>query len=320
MRDNDRALVDGLLNIDKPSDCTSHDVVAHLRRLLRVSRAGHAGTLDPQATGVLLIGLGQGTKLVQFLHECRKTYHATLKLGVRTDTYDAAGRVLEVRPVPALSGQQVEAALACFRGPIEQTPPMYSAVKRQGRRLYELARQGRDVARQPRRVQIFRLVLLDLTTDSMRLEVECSSGTYIRALAGDIGGYLGCGAHLTALVRTAIGPFCLEDALTLQAVEDAVRQDHWRRHLISLSAAVAGFPALVVTPAAARTLANGTAPTPQGVSGVVGTFESGETVAMLADDGTLLAMGSSTCDATDWEKLSPHTPVATLRRVFSAQR
>ena len=173
-----------MLNIDKPSDWTSHDVVAHIRRLTRVPRVGHAGTLDPQATGVLLIGLGTGTKLTQFLHECPKTYRATLQLGVRTDTCDAAGKVVEVCPVREMSRGEVEAVLAGFRGAIEQIPPMFSALKQQGRRLYTLARQGIDVDRQPRRVQIFRLALLELTAATLSLEVECSSGTYIRVLGG----------------------------------------------------------------------------------------------------------------------------------------
>ena len=216
--DNGPGPVAGLLIIDKPSGCTSHDVVARIRRWTRVPRVGHAGTLDPQATGVLLIGLGTGTKLTQFLHECPKTYRATLQLGVRTDTCDAAGKVVEVRPVHAMSQGQVEAVLGSFRGTIEQIPPMFSALKQQGQRLYTLARQGIDVDRQPRRVQIYRLVVLEFTGATLRLEVECSSGTYIRVLADDIGLRLGCGAHLSALVRTATGPFSLAQAHTLPAI------------------------------------------------------------------------------------------------------
>ena len=266
MPDRGPGHVGGLLNIDKPRDCTSHDVVAHIRRWTRVARVGHAGTLDPQATGVLLIGLGTGTKLTQFLHECPKTYRATLQLGVRTDTYDAAGKVVEVCPVREMSQGEVEAVLAGFRGAIQQIPPMFSALKQQGRRLYTLARQGIDVERQPRRVQIFRLALLELTAATLSLEVECSSGTYIRVLADDIGTRLGCGAHLSALVRTATGPFSVAQALTLPALEEAVRQNDWRRHVITLSAAVAAFPALILTAAATQELAHGIAPTPRGIA------------------------------------------------------
>jgi tRNA pseudouridine55 synthase len=312
----DRSHLDGLLNIDKPRDRTSHDVVAYIRRLTRMARVGHAGTLDPQATGVLLIGLGQGTKLTQFLHECPKTYRATLRLGVRTDTFDAAGKVTEVRPVREMSRAEVEAALASFRGPIEQIPPMHSALKWQGRRLYTLARQGIDVERQPRRVHIFRLGLLECSAAALSLDVECSSGTYIRVLADDIGTRLGCGAHLSALVRTAIGPFTRAQALSLQALESAVGQGHWWHHVISLAAAVAAFPALVVTSAAAHAIVHGIAPTRRAIAHVVGTFQAEETVAVLSLDGVLLAMAAASFGAAELAQLRSDVPIVQLRRVW----
>jgi tRNA pseudouridine55 synthase len=282
-----------------------------------VPRVGHAGTLDPQATGVLVIGLGTGTKLTQFLHECPKTYHATLQLGVRTDTCDTAGKVVEVRPVRAMTQGEVEAVLGSFRGTIEQIPPMFSALKLHGRRLYTLARQGIDVDRQARRVQIYRLVMLEFTAAALRLEVECSSGTYIRVLADDIGLRLGCGAHLSALVRMGIGCFSLAQALTLPALEEAVRQRDWRRHVISLSAAVAAFPALILTAAAAQGLAHGVVPMRQGVARHVGTFAVADTVALLGPDEAVLAMGSTTCGVGDLEDMPGSAPVVTLRRVLS---
>ena len=316
MPDEGPVPVEGLLNIDKPSHCTSHDVVAHVRRWTRVPRVGHAGTLDPQATGVLLLGLGTGTKLTQFLHECPKTYRATLHLGVRTDTLDAAGKVVEVRPVRPMRQGEVEAVLVGFRGVIEQIPPMFSALKQRGRRLYTLARQGLDAERQPRRVHIFRLALVELTAATLSLEVECSSGTYIRVLADDIGTRLGCGAHLNALVRTASGPFTLAQALPLPALEDAVRRGDWRRHVIAPAAAVAAFPALILTAAAAQGLAHGVAPMPRGIARRVGTFEMADTVALLGPDGTLLAMGSATCGAAELEDMLQSVPVVRLRRVL----
>lgn len=318
MPDKNRPPVEGLLNIDKPPGLTSHDIVARVRRLTRVSRVGHAGTLDPQATGVLLIGLGHGTKLTQFLHECPKTYRAALRLGVRTDSYDAVGKVVEVRPVDGPRQDQVEAVLERFRGEIEQVPPMFSALKRQGQRLYTLARQGVDVERQPRRVRIFRLALLDLSAGTLRVEVECSSGTYIRVLADDVGTQLGCGAHLSELVRTAIGPFTLEGALTLSALEEAVRQGHWHQHIHALSEAVKGFPSVVITCAAASALANGTAPARQGVSELIGTFAAGETVAILDQNGALLAMASPLFSSTALDTVPSGTPILNLRRVLIA--
>jgi tRNA pseudouridine55 synthase len=309
--------MEGLLSVDKPRELTSHDVVARVRRLTGVSRVGHAGTLDPQATGVLLIGLGRGTKLTQFLHECRKTYRAIVKLGVRTDSYDAAGRVVEVRTVGEIVREKVEAVLEGFRGPIEQIPPMFSALKRQGQRLYALARQGIDVERQPRRVHIFRLTLLELTAETLSVEVECSSGTYIRVLASDIGAQLGCGAHLADLVRTAIGPFTLAGALTLPILEESVRRGNWDRHVVSLSAAAQVFPALLVTAAAARALANGIPPTRQGICRIAGTFAVGDTVAIRGQDEALLAMGSPTFCSAGLDAVPPDTPAVRLRRVLS---
>ena len=316
IRNKEQVHIDGLLNIDKPGDRSSHDVVAHIRRLTRMPRVGHAGTLDPQATGVLIIGLGAGTKLTQFLHECPKTYRATLRLGVRTDTCDASGRVVEVRPVRQMSSADVEAMLVGFRGVIEQIPPMFSALKRQGQRLYTLARQGIDVERQPRRVQIFRLHMLEYTAASLSLEVECSSGTYIRVLADDIGIRLGCGAHLSALVRTTIGPFPLSQALPLTALEEAVRQDRWLHHVTPLSAAVTTFPALILTAAAAKGLGHGVAPTRLGIARQLGTFEAEDTVALLGPDEALLAMGSASCSAAKLEEMPQSAPIVKLRRVL----
>ena len=318
MPDKNRSPIEGLLNIDKPPGLTSHDVVARIRRLTRVPRVGHAGTLDPRATGVLLIGLGHGTKLTQFLHERPKTYRAVLRLGIRTDSYDAAGKVVEVRPFNEPGQDRVEAVLERFRGEIEQVPPMFSALKRQGQRLYTLARQGMDVERQPRRVQIFRLALLDLSAGTLCLEVECSSGTYIRALADDIGTQLGCGAHLSELVRTAVGPFTLEGALTLPALEEAVRQGSWHQHVHALSAAVKGFPSVVITCAVASALANGMAPARQGVSELIGTFAAGETVAILDQDGALLGMASALFSSTALDTVPSGAPVLNLRRVLIA--
>jgi tRNA pseudouridine55 synthase len=316
MPDDDPGALAGLLIIDKPSGCTSHDVVAQVRRWTQVRRVGHAGTLDPQATGVLLIGLGAGTKLIQFLHESPKIYRATVRLGVRTDTYDAAGKVVEVHPVPALHGAEVEAVLTGFRGDIEQIPPMFSALKQQGRRLYTLARQGIDVDRPPRRVHIFRLVLLESDADRLQIEVECTSGTYIRVLADDIGRRLGCGAHLSALRRTAVGPFVVDQALTLAVLQEAVRQHAWQHHVRSLSEALAAFPALVLTASAAQGLTHGVAPRRQGVQALLGGFAAGETVALRGPAGEVFALGSAACGAAVLEGLPPQASVVRLRRVL----
>jgi tRNA pseudouridine55 synthase len=310
----DRA--EGLLNLNKPAGLTSHDVVARVRRLTRLTRIGHAGTLDPPATGVLLLGLGKGTKLTQFLHEYPKTYRAVLALGSRTDTYDAAGKVIATRDVGRLSPEAVRGVLAGFEGTIEQIPPMYSALKWQGQRLYTLARQGIEIERRPRRVHIMRLILLDLSADTLTLEVECSGGTYVRVLADDIGQRLGCGAHLRHLTRTAVGPHTIAQALTLEALAEAVQRGTWHTYIIPLAQGLAGFPAITVTMSGAVALGYGASPMVAHVSQVEGVFGVGETVALHAPDGALMAVGTACVDAAEVGHLTPTTVVVRLSRVL----
>lgn len=206
--------VDGVLLLDKPSGMTSNSALQAARRLFSAAKAGHTGTLDPLATGLLPLCFGEATKFSADLLEADKTYEADLLFGVTTDTADAEGEVLQRRSV-AFVREELEAALACFRGPISQIPPMYSALKRDGKPLYELARQGIEVERAARQVVIHELSLLDLEGDRCRLLVACSKGTYIRTLAEDIGNALNCGAHLTALRRTVVGALQIADAVTL---------------------------------------------------------------------------------------------------------
>lgn len=213
-----RRRIDGVLLLDKPAGLTSNTALQKARWLLNAAKAGHTGTLDPMATGLLPLCFGEATKFAGELLGANKCYAATLRLGVRTDTGDAEGRVLEIRTV-AVSREQVEAALVQFRGDILQVPPMYSALKRDGRPLYEYARKGIEIERQPREVQVFSLDVREFDGNQLVFDVECSKGTYVRTLAEDIGERLGCGAHLTALRRTRIGPLRLESALTLATLE-----------------------------------------------------------------------------------------------------
>lgn len=210
----------GFLNIDKPAGITSHDVVARVRRVARQKRVGHAGTLDPAATGVLVIALGQATRLIEYVQdETRKRYTATIRLGITTTTDDAEGDITAANPVPELDRSSVEVALAPFRGRIQQVPPMYSALHHQGQRLYDLARAGKVVDIPARPVQIYSLSLLDMDLPTVTLDVECGKGTYIRSLARDLGAALGCGAHLAGLRRTAVGVFEIADAVSLEDLE-----------------------------------------------------------------------------------------------------
>jgi tRNA pseudouridine55 synthase len=210
--------VDGVLLLDKPGGITSNLALQKARWLLNAAKAGHTGTLDPLATGLLPLAFGEATKFCADLLEADKEYEATLALGVRTSTADAEGEVVETRPV-AVARAQLEAVLARFTGTIEQTPPMHSALKRDGRPLYDYARRGIEIERAPRSVRIARLELLDFDGAGARVLVACGKGTYVRALAEDIGGALGCGAHLAALRRTRVGRMTLEHAVTLAALE-----------------------------------------------------------------------------------------------------
>jgi len=234
--------VDGILNLDKPSGRTSHDIVAHVRRLTRIRRVGHAGTLDPMATGVLLVCLGRATRIVEYLMPGRKRYRAMVRLGVSTDSHDADGKVTATAPL-TVSRTDVEQALARFRGAIEQVPPMVSAVKHKGRPLYKLARQGITVQRQARPVEIDALTLTNWSPPHFSLDMTCSSGTYVRALARDLGQVLGCGAHLTALTRLASGDFILEQSITLEQFNEAIDARDWQRLVMPMDAGLQHMPA-----------------------------------------------------------------------------
>jgi tRNA pseudouridine55 synthase len=232
-------LIDGLAVVDKPAGWTSHDVVARCRKLFGQKRVGHSGTLDPDATGVLLVGLGRFTRLLRYLTDLPKSYVGEVVLGVATSTLDASGEVREAFDMSAVTAADVERAAARFLGPIEQVPPRVSAVKVGGRRLHELARAGEEVERAPRPVTIHRIEVAP-TADPLvySLEVDCSSGTYVRTLAADIGTVLGGGAHLRNLRRTAIGSFTLADATPLDALEAA--------HVVAPADALRDYPAATI--------------------------------------------------------------------------
>ncbi|MGE5491298.1 MAG: tRNA pseudouridine(55) synthase TruB [Actinomycetota bacterium] len=220
--------VDGVLLLDKPIGLSSNDALQKARRLFSAAKGGHTGTLDPLASGLLPLCFGEATKFSADLLDADKTYEATLKLGVITDSGDAEGQILSTRPVAATEAD-ILAALPRFSGDILQVPPMYSALKRGGRPLYELARQGIEVEREARPVTIHAIELLDFAGDSLSLRVKCSKGTYIRVLAADLGEALGCGAHLTALRRTGVGPLSLDGSVTLADLEAMAEEDRQAR-------------------------------------------------------------------------------------------
>ncbi|MBI1423078.1 MAG: tRNA pseudouridine(55) synthase TruB [Gammaproteobacteria bacterium] len=216
--------VNGILLLDKAIGITSNTALQKVKRLYQASKAGHTGSLDPLASGLLPLCLGEATKLSSFLLDADKAYAGVCKLGVKTSTADAEGEVIETRPVPALDEAQLRDVLAKFVGEIEQIPPMHSAIKMQGQPLYKLAHQGIEVERQPRQVTIHSLRLTRFEGDEFAFDLHCSKGTYVRTLAEDIGEILGCGAHLSALRRTQVGPFELSHAVTLEQLEQTAAE------------------------------------------------------------------------------------------------
>jgi tRNA pseudouridine55 synthase len=233
--------ISGILNVNKPADMTSHDVVLRVRRLTGQRKVGHAGTLDPMATGVLLLCLGQATRVAEYLMAGRKRYRAVVRFGVSTDTYDADGTVTQSVESFHLSQAQLVDALASFRGVIQQVPPPYSAIRQQGQRLYQLARRGIAVQTPPRTVEIDRLDLVAWNPPHLTLDVTCSPGTYVRSLAHDLGQMLEVGGHLSELTRLASGKWRLEDAITLDDLRRAVEAGDWVHLLHPLDAALQDF-------------------------------------------------------------------------------
>jgi len=295
--------IHGLLNVDKPVGMTSHQVVERLRRWSGQRRVGHAGTLDPLASGVLLIGFGQGTRVLQFLTEAPKLYRAQLHLGVTTTTYDAEGEIVATGDVSNITRADFEATLSHFHGLQEQMPPMFSALKLHGRPLYRLARAGREVPRQPRRVEIRCLKLLDWEPPLATVEVLCSKGTYLRSLAHDIGRALGCGAHLSQLVRLQVGPFHLREACRLDEVEEAFAQGSEMGLLHPLDAPLLSWMAAILGEEKAKAVMSGR-PIPLGQGWQ---WADGVWCRAYSEQGNLLALLRFRAEASCWhpEKVFP---------------
>lgn len=224
-----QAQYDGVLLIDKPGNCTSHDVVARVRRKLNMKKVGHAGTLDPSATGLLIILVGKGTKVSQYLMSLPKEYEGSFKLGESTDSHDADGEITQTRDVPNLSREEFEAAMKDFVGDQYQTPPMFSAKKVQGVPLYKMARKGKEIEREPRFIHVSSFELGDYELPGGTFKLACSKGTYVRTIIHDLGEKLGCGAHMNALRRTRIENFTVDKAAPLEAFESMTTAEIRRR-------------------------------------------------------------------------------------------
>ena len=254
---NTAATISGILNINKPTDRTSQDIVSFVKRLSKQRRVGHAGTLDPLATGVLPVCLGQATRMSSFFMEYRKTYVAEITLGVSTNTYDREGTVTQEKDYSHVTKEQIDLLLPALTGTIMQKPPAFSALKHQGKRLYELARLGIDVEIEAREISIYRIELMDWNPPLLTIEVECGRGTYIRSIAQDIGEALDCGGHISRLIRTRYGPFDIKDSIGLTQLENSFNNERWRELLYPMDIAIADWPALTVNSEQELAIRNG---------------------------------------------------------------
>ena len=304
--------MDGIFVINKGEGMTSHDVVARVRPLARQKRVGHAGTLDPAATGVLPILLGQATRVAEYLSESGKAYRAVVRFGVETNTYDREGEVTREAPVDGVTRERIEATLPDFLGEQEQLPPIYSAIKRDGRPLYALARAGEAVVVEPRSVRIDALRIIAWESPDLTLDVECGKGTYIRSLAHDLGQRLGPGAHLAALTRTRSGPFTLDQAITLEELERTLAADTWRDHFFAADEALLAWRAVILGEASEARMRNGqplrfAARRPAPTS-----TEAGDAARAYAADGRFLGILLWSAEQDAWQ---PHKVLASQLEV-----
>jgi tRNA pseudouridine55 synthase len=305
-------MMEGILNLDKPRGPTSHDIVNRVRALTGIRRVGHAGTLDPLATGVLLVCIGRATRVAEYLVAGRKAYRACVQLGVATDTYDVEGQVVSrVEGVLDASRDRIEAALTDFRGMISQVPPMYSAIKHKGTPLHRLARRGIAVRREPRQVEIFRLELTTWEPPDLTLEIECSPGTYVRSLAHDLGQALACGAHLTGLTRLSSGEFRQEDSVSLEELARAASEDRWSDLLHPIDAALTHFPKLHLDARAVQKICSGQAIDPIQPPVLEDDGESVRMARAYGPDNIFLALVRYDRDSGVWR---PHKVFPTLER------
>lgn len=280
--------VSGVLVVDKPVGMTSHDVVQIIRRGTGIRRAGHTGTLDPRASGVLVILIGPAVRLSEYVSASDKRYQATVRLGKSTDTFDSEGRITATASPDRITEMQFEEALEQFVGEIQQVPPPYSAIKVQGRKAYEMARGGEEVELEPRTINVYSLELLEWAPPEAVIDVFCSSGTYVRSLANDLGAALGCGAYLVGLRRTKSGRFTLRDAVPLRRLQESFNSGDWYRFLIPAAEALGDWPMVELDGDQVELIRHGhRIPAEPGAQGWVrGVSQQGDLVALMELDET----------------------------------
>jgi tRNA pseudouridine55 synthase len=299
-------MTSGILVVDKPLGATSFDMVRRVRRGTGEKRVGHAGTLDPAATGVLLVLLGQATRITEYLMDMPKTYKGTVRLGVSTTTYDAEGQVTGERDASDVAEAAMRDALAAFVGEIEQVPPAHSAVKVEGERAYHRARRGEAVALKARPASIYSIDLLRYDPPRVEIQVECGRGTYIRSLAHDIGERLGCGAHLASLVRTRVGPFSLDAAADGEALEAALADGSWRELLQPMDGGLTALPAITLEIEDEKDIRHGQ---PTDIAGVEPPTDGTEARG-YAEDGSLVGIIRFDAESGMWRPRKVFPPEA----------
>jgi len=313
--------IDGLLVVDKPEGITSLDVVREIKHRFGVKKAGHIGTLDPFATGVLPIVINEGTKLVPFLREGPKEYEVTLRLGEETNTDDWTGKVVMKQPWEGVQPEKVEALIHTFLGKIRQTPPMFSAIKMQGKPLYRLARKGIEVERKEREVEIYNIQMKEIELPLVHFKVSCSKGTYIRTLGRDIGRKIGCGAHLLRLRRIRSGPFTLGQAITWERLKDLSKPDALHSWLISLSAALPSLPEMIGDEQLVKKVRFGKEMIVQDLSPqTLPAFEKGQWLKMSSPQEGLVAILKSEVKGADIPWADPEVVALRPLRVFQPQK
>ncbi|MDD2521417.1 MAG: tRNA pseudouridine(55) synthase TruB [Anaerolineaceae bacterium] len=286
--------VSGVLIVDKPIGMTSHDVVQFIRKGTRINRAGHTGTLDPRASGVLVVLVGPAVRLSEYVSASDKRYQAVIKFGMTTSTYDTEGEITSRRPVD-ISYEELEEALTGFVGEFEQTPPAYSALKVKGKKAYELAREGKEVELEPRLIMVHSLELLDWDPPEAVVDIQCSSGTYVRSLASDLGEKLGAGATLVGLRRTKNGRFGLRDAVSLRRLEEAFENGDWYKYLIPAAEALGDWHTVVVDVAQIDGITHG-----HRIPGEPG-LDNGMMARAVSEDGELIALLEYDAETSEWQ-------------------